>query len=103
MRTLLTSTATALLLALPASTWAVQARAEVSPVPQAAASAPAAPAAPKAADSFAVLSAPSAQQEAASAARLAEPPPLPTPEPRTLAMMLAGLAALGLAASRRRG
>lgn len=100
MRTLLTSTATALLLALPASTWAVQARAEVSPAPQAAASAPAAP---KAADSFAVLSAPSAQQEAASAARLAEPPPLPTPEPRTLAMMLAGLAALGLAASRRRG
>lgn len=100
MRTLLTSTATALLLALPASTWAVQARAEVSPEPTAAASAPVAP---KATDSFAVLSAPSAQQEAASAARLAEPPPLPTPEPQTLAMMLAGLAALGLAASRRRG
>ncbi|MDZ7812112.1 MAG: PEP-CTERM sorting domain-containing protein [Ideonella sp.] len=49
------------------------------------------------------MSAPSAQQEAASSARLAEPPLIPTPEPKTLAMMLAGLAALGLAASRRRG
>lgn len=57
----------------------------------------------KATDSFAVLSAPSPQQEAASSARMADPPLIPTPEPKTLAMMLAGLAALGLAASRRRG
>ncbi len=98
MRTLLTSTATAILLALPASGWAVQARAEVVSVADAAS----APLTNKAADSFVVLSAPSAQQEAASSARLTDPPLLPTPEPKTLAMMLAGLAALGLAASRRR-
>ena len=100
MRTLLTTTATAaVLLALTGNGWAAQARAEVAPVSDAAS----APQVTKSADSFAVLSAPSAQQEAASSARLADPPLIPTPEPKTLAMMLAGLAALGLAASRRRG
>lgn len=97
MRTLLIATATAFWLALPASGWAVQAGAELRPVATAASSPL------KATNSFAALSAPSAQQEAASSARLAEPPLIPTPEPKTLAMMLAGLAALGLAASRRRG
>lgn len=97
MRILLT--ATVLLLALPASGWAVQVQNDARPVAEAAS----APGATKAADSFAALSALSAQQEAASSARLADPPLLPTPEPKTLAMMLAGLAALGLAASRRRG
>ena len=99
MRSVLTSTAFAMLLALPASGWAVQ-RPSALPTVSAAASAPVVV---KSGDSFAALSAPSVPHEAASSAQLADPPLLPTPEPKTLAMMLAGLAALGLAASRRRG
>jgi PEP-CTERM motif len=100
MRSVLTSTVLAILLAQPASGWAVQRSMELVP----AAAAASAPVVIKSGDNFAALSAPSVQQEAASSAQLADPPLLPTtPEPKTLAMMLAGLAALGLAASRRRG